>query len=436
MTRGVDGMFTAVWLYGRRRLWVLIAGLIALGAVGVGGYMLAKSMSDGGGQSRPAPAPAAAVKGHHPAAADDLGFPGFATKNTTRVAGVDPVADAAGVALAVFPSTGDVNGPDAVTLVDSGDWATGIAAASLAAAPVGAPILLTDASSIPGLTASALEALGPTGSAITDGNQALAIGSAAAPPGLRTERVSGSDPAQLAAAIDKLRQTLSGERPAHILLVGLEQPQLAMPAAAWAARSGDPVLFVHADSVPKPTIAALRSDRGVPVYALGPPSAISDKALSQLHKVASGVKRVGADGPVDNAIEFARYIDGSFGWNINDPGHGFVIANVSRPQDAAASASLSAGGDWGPLLVTDNASEVPSALRNYLLDVKPGYVSDPTRAVYNHIWLIGDQDAVSVDFQAEIDDLAEVAQVQSGTGGSPPVPQGQGPNQPANPSNP
>jgi hypothetical protein len=33
-----------------------------------------------------------------------LGFPALATKNTTRVGGKDPVADAAAVATAVYPS--------------------------------------------------------------------------------------------------------------------------------------------------------------------------------------------------------------------------------------------------------------------------------------------------------------------------------------------
>ncbi|MGH2924775.1 MAG: cell wall-binding repeat-containing protein [Solirubrobacterales bacterium] len=428
-------MFTAVWLDGRRAVVAVLAGMLVLGAAGAGGYLLGKSMSDDGGQARPAPAPKPPAHAGRSQSTDDLGFPAFATKNTTRVAGVDPIADAAGVALAVFPSTGAVDGPDAVTLIDAGDWASGVAAASLMANPVGAPILLTDAGSIPDLTATALDALEPGGSPSTGGHQAFVVGTAAAPPGFRTERVSGSNPAQLAAAIDKLRQTLSGIRPAHILLVSSEQPQLAMPAAAWAARSGDPILFVHADSVPKPTLAALRADKGVPVYALGPTSAISDKALAQLHDVAPGVKRVGAENPVANSIAFARYVDGTFGWNINDPGHGFAIANVSRPADAAAAAALSASGDWGPLLVTDDGAQVPSALRNYLLDVKPGYVSDPTRAVYNHIWVIGDQSAVSVDFQAEVDDLAEVAQVQSGTGQSP-APQGQGTVGPTKPSKP
>ena len=133
-----------------------------------------------------------------------------------------------------------------------------------------------------------------------------------------------------------------------------------MPAAAWAARSGDPVLFVAKDAAPKPTLAALRRDKRVPVYVLGPASAISDKALEQVRKVAPGAKRIGAEDPVQNAIAFARYASGSFGWDINDPGHGFVIANAGRPLDAAAAAPLSASGDWGPLLITDDAGTGPA----------------------------------------------------------------------------
>ena len=150
---------------------------------------------------------------------------------------------------------------------------------------------------------------------------------------------------------------------------------------------------------------------------LGPASVISDKALEQVRKVAPGAQRVGAKDPVENAITFARYASGSFGWDVNDPGHGFVIASAGRPLDAAAAAPLSASGDWGPLLITDDPGQVPATLRGYLLDVKPGYVNDPTRAVYNHVWLIGDQDAISVGFQSQVDDLAELVQVRSGSGG-------------------
>ncbi len=77
---------------------------------------------------------------------------------------------------------------------------------------------------------------------------------------------------------------------------------------------------------------------------------------------------------------------------------------------------LSASGTWGPLLVSEEAGTLPPALRGYLLDLKPGYESDPTRALYNHIWLVGDPSALSVDFQAQVDEIAEVAPVTSGSG--------------------
>jgi hypothetical protein len=429
-------MFTAVWVDWRRHLAILGAAVVALGGLGIGAYLLVDSLRDDDGDSAQSTAPRVVVQEQQPQAVEDLGFPAFATKNTTRVAGVDPVADAAGVALAVFPSTGGVEGPDAVTLVDGGDWASGIAAASLMAPPVGAPILITGSDTTPDLTADALEALAPTGSAATGDHQVFAVGTAAAPSGLGTVRVSGGNPAELAVAIQRLRRTLSGEPPEHVLLVSSQRPEYAMPAAAWAARSGDPVLFVERDAVPKPTLEALRRLKGLPVYALGPSSVISDQALAQADKVAATVKRIGADDPVQNAIDFARYVDGTFGWNISDPGHGFEIANDSRPLDAGAASALSASGDWGPLLLTDDPTQLPDPLRSYLLDVKPGYVSDPTRAVYNHVWLIGDQDAISVGVQAQIDDLAEVAQVRSGPGPSPSGRTGPPEREPSRPAKP
>ena len=108
--------------------------------------------------------------------------------------------------------------------------------------------------------------------------------------------------------------------------------------------------------------------------------------------------------------------DGEFGWNVNDPGHGFVVARCDAPLDAAAATPLSASGTWGPLLLTDDAGTLPAALRGYLLDVKPGYTDDPTRAFYNHVWVIGDQEAIAVGQQAEIDSLAELAKI-GGRGG-------------------
>jgi hypothetical protein len=332
------------------------------------------------------------------------------------VAGTDPAADAAGVALAVHPSIGGGQRPAAVSLVEEDDWAAGLAASSLVARPVSAPILITGSDELPEFTADALQALAPAGSPRTNGKQIFTIGSASAPRGLEAQAIRGGSPAEIAAEIDRLRQELTGKPPQHILLASSEEPAFAMPAAAWAARSGDPVLFLDGNAVPKPTLDALRRHKRVPVYVLGPPSVISDKLLEEVRKPAPSARRIGAEGAVENAIAFATYVSGSFGWDINDPGHGFVVASASRPMDAAAAAPLSASGTWGPLLITDDPGQIPAALRGYLLDVKPGYLGDPTRAVYNHVWVIGDQGAISVGFQSQVDDLAEVVQIRSGRG--------------------
>ena len=404
----------------KRRLAIGGAALVALCGIGIGVYFLVNALNKKSEQAPPPPAPKIVVHTGkpQPKAAQELGFPEFATKNTTRVAGADPTATAAGVGLAAFPSTGGVPGPDAVSLVDASDWQSGIAAASLTAQPVSAPILLSSGNSIPSLTQDAISALGPEGSAATQGAQVFRIGDAAAPSNVDVQHVSGKDPAAIAAEVDALRQKLTGAKPENVLLVSTSEPRYAMPAASWAARSGDPVLFVDKDSVPKATIEALKRDKGANVYALGPPSAISDKVLTNAGSATSDVVRIGDTDPVQNAIDFARYSNGSFGWNITDPGHGLVIASDKAPMDAAAAAPLSASGTWGPLLVTDDPSKVPESLRGFLLDIKPGYVDDPTRAVYNHVWIIGDQTTISVGFQAQVDDLAEVAPVRSGTGTS------------------
>ena len=120
----------------------------------------------------------------------------------------------------------------------------------------------------------------------------------------------------------------------------------------------------------------------VPVYLLGPEAVISERAEERIAEATKApVRRAAEDeDPVANAIEFARYVDGTFGWNINDPGHGLVIANASRPADAGAAAALSGTGTFGPLLLTDDADALPADLESYLLDLKPGYLDDPTRA--------------------------------------------------------
>ena len=47
-----------------------------------------------------------------------------------------------------------------------------------------------------------------------------------------------------------------------MIVVGADRPEYAMPAAGFAAKSGDPILFVTRDSVPKATRVALTANDG------------------------------------------------------------------------------------------------------------------------------------------------------------------------------
>jgi hypothetical protein len=393
---------------------LVVVALLFLAVAVLGG---SGGSGGGSGSAAPAPAPAASDKSAETPAsqtAEQLGYPTFATGNTTRVGGSDPATNAAGVALAVFPSTSPSQRPEAVTLVGEDDWQGAIAAAVLMAAPVRAPILISSTDGLPGPTSEALAALDPQGDASTGGAAAFAIGAVATPDGDRVTAVKSGEAAATAAAIERLRDKLFGAAPDHVVVAPANEPGLAMPAAAWAARSGDPVLFAAGGKLPKPTVAALKRHARVPVYVLGPSSAIPSSVVREIDKLAGKVHRVSGGDPVANAIAFARYGDRGFGWNVNDPGHGFVLARSDSPLDAAAAAPLSASGTWGPLLLTDSAATLPKALREYFLDVKPGYRTNPTRAFYNHVWVIGDQEAIDVNQQAEVNELAELAKIGGG----------------------
>lgn len=396
----------------------VLAGLVVLALAFI---VVAIVGSSGGGSDKtgtsaaPAPAPAAsgnASGGSASQTAEELGYPSFATNNTTRIGGADPATNAAGVALAVFPSTSDEQRPAAVTLVGEEDWAGAIAASVLMAPPIRAPLLFSTPDELPAVSEEALDALDPRGSKDTQGISLFVVGQVVVPsrPG-KGVPVDSGDPASTAAQIATLRDELFSGPPAHIVIAPSSQPGFAMPAAAWAARSGDSVLYAEAQKLPAPTAAALKKHPQVPVFVFGPHSAISAGVVAEIKKISKRVKRVAGADPVANALALARYRAGDFGWNVNDPGHGFVLARSDSPADAAAAAPLSASGTWGPLLLTDSAGALPDPVHNYLLDVKPGYTTDPTRAFYNHVWVIGDQDAIGVDQQAEVNALAELAKI-------------------------
>ncbi len=178
-----------------------LAGLLLLlltGLAGCGG-------GDDDGSDRNATTPQLGSSGDQPEATEQLGFPAFATKNTTRVGGADAVANAAAAARAVYPGSAPGAQPPAVAIADADAWQAGLAAAVLMASPLKAPLLLSDGSSLPQASDEALRALAPTGVQNLGGMQVVRVGSdTPAPAGLRSTTIEGDEPAALAAAVDEI----------------------------------------------------------------------------------------------------------------------------------------------------------------------------------------------------------------------------------------
>jgi hypothetical protein len=144
---------------------------------------------------------------------------------------------------------------------------------------------------------------------------------------------------------------------------------------------------------------------------LGPETVISEKVQKELGKLGR-VRRIAAKTPVENAIEFARYERGGFGWGVTVPGYNLTLAGTSRPLDAAAAAALATQGVYAPLLLTDQARELPRALESYFQSIQPGFEDDPGQAVYNRVWILGDDKQLSVAAQARLDQITKLVPVQ------------------------
>ncbi len=341
-------------------------------------------------------------------------FPSVATANTTRVGGADAATDAAAVAASVYPATSAEKRPNAVLLVDERDWQGGLAASVLSGPPIAAPVLASRGGELPEVTSDTLSRLRPRGSDLAKDAQVIRVGSRPpAPEGLRSARISGGDPYAVAAAVDRFASSLRGETSDDVIVASGEQPGFAMPAGAWAARSGDAVLFTRRDTLPKPTADALRAHEKPDIFVLGPESVISENVERELGRLGR-VRRIEGPTPVENAVAFARYRASGFGWGIRIPGYQFTVANTSRPLDGAAAAPLGSNGVFAPLLVTDQSARLPRALEGYFLDVRPGFERDPRTAVYNHVWILGDGRALEAGPAGRLDEVAKLIPVQQG----------------------
>jgi ell wall binding domain 2 (CWB2) len=386
-------------------------GAIVLASIALAGCSIGGTDGGGGANLATGSAPTSSQR----QAAEKLGFPVVATRNTVRVGGGDAVADLAGVAAAVFPATGENDRPHAVALVDKDDWQDAVAGSLLNAQPLGAPLLASDGGKLPAATSDAIARLKPSGSDPARDAQGIRIGTKPpAPSGMKSGKIGSADPYATAAAIDRFFTAIRGKPSSHVVVASGEQAPYAMPAAAWAAHSGDPVLFTKRDAVPRTTMQAIAAHDKPDIYVLGPENVISKRVEKKLERLGT-VRRVEGPTPVANAVALSRYSRRGFGWGVTVPGYNFSLASTTRPLDAAAAATLATNGVFAPMLLTNTASNLPSDVSGYLLDVQPGYENDPSSGVYNRVWILGDTNTVSLDAQGRLDEITRLIPVQTRT---------------------
>jgi hypothetical protein len=270
--------------------------------------------------------------------------------------------------------------------------------------PLRAPVILTDGHHLRSAGSAALERLHPP--------QVIRVGDTASPSAARTVRLAGANPAALAANVAAYVTSVRGTADNRVMVVSSDAPAFAMSAAAWAAKSGDPILFVTRTTVPPETRDAIGRLQQPRIYVIGPGPVVGLPAIRALRKLGR-VKRVAGPDPVATAAAFARYQDGNFGWGPIAPGRGLVVASASQPLAGPAAAALSASGTYGPLLLlARSGGALPPAIVGYLKDTQPGYATDPAHGVYNHAWLVGDGTVISLDAQTKLDALLEIAPIR------------------------
>src|SRR6202165_6012971 len=343
--------------------------------------------------------------------------PTVGPKTTQRLYGADPFQEAVSVTQHVWPAALPENSPNennnvpdrpwGLTLLTPDDPLTAITAVPLLHFPDDAPILYVTKSGIPKVTADEIKRLGDTGISRYHNIDAFVVGAAANPGverqlkamGLTYATVTAPNVPALADTVDKLYGSI--EHPdtgvpnmrngmENVMVGSMQSYQYLLPATHWVAHMASGLLWVNQNSIPQPTIDALKRRHGQGhIYLFGGPQQISAAVANQLSHYGT-VNRVTnddivafnadpADTAVDTAIAFAKMWDpsGQVGWKITGPGHGFTLVNINDWQAAVASAPLSHLGFHAPLLFTTSSNQLPSQLDSYFSSVAPTYANTP-----------------------------------------------------------
>ena len=333
--------------------------------------------------------------------------PGEFGSNVARITGRSPSDVASTALIAAYPPERR-SSPSGWVLVSERDWQGAALGAQFAAKPVQAGVLPIQSEYLPTAAHDLVVRLHPKGFPRGQGVQAVVIGKAGddvvldlQDQDLKQAALKASSPSELAAKTVPFRGGWAGAFSDNVVVVSSQARDYALPGAAWSAYSGDTMAFVTRGKVPEATRKLLAQREKLrlhkpTIYVLGPRSVISDDVVSELGAYGT-VKRVGAEGPVENAIALARYRDPStaFGWGLNTGPASVSLVNLRDWGNSIGAFTFAATGPQAPLLLTDGPGPLPEPLVRYLRQV--------TTQDHGQGFVFGDEKSISRATLAQLD---------------------------------
>ena len=313
-----------------------------------------------------------------PAGGPPLGFPVFATKNTTRVAGGDAIADAAAIALATYPAAHARVAPAggrAGRGARLADRARGLGAGQPPdprADPVRRRRHDPGRDARPRSTRCSRPA--PRRRA---GRRSSASARRRRVEGYKTTDVTAANPAALAAAVDRLQAAAAGRArrrrrsspPRTARSTRCPRPAGRRSPATRCCGSAPPACRRR----PRPRSRPTSRPRST---SSGPPDAVPDTVLDALEKLGtSSASRAPTRSPTRSRSRASR--------TATSAGTSSTPATASCSPPPAARRTrrpprrCRRTGTYGPLLLLTDAGVLPAPLQDYLLDIQPGYDRRP-----------------------------------------------------------
>ncbi|WP_226022949.1 cell wall-binding repeat-containing protein [Halomicrobium salinisoli] len=351
--------------------------------------------------------------------------PSTVTTMTTRLAGESDYETATAITQNVYTAINEHTRPGAVILISDSDLGAALPGVTFIHHPIDGAVLLTAPESLPAATRAEIQRLHPEGVHVDGDTQVYIIGGEryvsadvgreVEAMGLKTSRIEGQTPVEVAANADQYLSTIHANHRDTAYVAGLDDLRTAMPAQSWNAHGGDGFLYVGDDRIPEPTRRQLeaRFDEAY-MYLLGDESAISASVARDLAQFGH-VQRIpqGSD-PYGLSVGLAGYKDigrnqgwvfeewgRSIGWGIAESGHNFIFANPEDWQIALPACVESHRGKHGPMLCVEQ-DNVPETVANYLTNLIRPHEAAPYDRKYNHGWVIGGPDQISRRVQGQL----------------------------------